>query len=755
MIRRSSTNNATYLNSPHTVRDACQNLVYLKIWDQEAEYEDEDYSLAVSRNARLYTGQTQNWRTRERSLQPYLRILQQPNFQFCIGHSLTNPYHRDALEVATIAWIFYVFGLMQINRSPYAIHWYTQISEDIDVDNITADHYRAQLGWTAWRYALLVGTAPPQNIIDNPRYLPFVSQNPDALMDLREFRPLDNGGLVRFLDLIGTEGWPRFLDHYPAMVCERMSTWGPRVSIQDIERADVSLVRRLETHQVSLAVMLGQRPTRLTADTAANQYMINVCGKLTAKNLPNGRCVLLLWVVHPSIDPRISWNKQTYLALMQMVPLTVNVIEKILHQMGIKFQEGQEAGLSEDQAHKVINWYQNSLLGLKISQLTNRLREEWNLSVNNVEQIEPLDNEPLFNIEDLQRLPTEIAIDEVSDDSVALGTVARQILTSGVHQTLFRTKKFDTRIRRRCKTRNPRFDFLSDAAKANELASECFLIGQEFRLTVLRLRKREGIFVPTRGESIEHQMNKCWRQEWDTRIAASSHPESTKSESAQKVLHLSRGWQFIVGDFHDAFPRENIFRLLLNDLPREDCVLNAKQLMLLLIRTIKKFPDNPQAVTLSERYNNCFDGILIYSRHPNMTQSYSQMAIMNGLKNAFQDLLHNGHGVKIGYRSATSFEAAAYRTGSVLRNMPLYAFGMAYLWPASSLHLLEDYDLFDYRATLRTMSEESHLEVLSNRFQSNTVSLYCSSIGYLLDIFAPMQKFMLRELEDQPCEAAN
>ncbi|KAG2183190.1 hypothetical protein INT43_006185 [Umbelopsis isabellina] len=551
---------------------------------------------------------------------------------------------------------------MQVNRSPYAINWYTYISDDVYVDDMEAEDYQAQLGWTAWRYALLVGTAPPQNIIDDPRYLPFVSQNPNALIDLHEFRPRENGGLVRFLDLIGTEGWPRFLDHYPAMVCERMTTWGPRLSIQDMERADVSLVRRLVHHHVSLAVMLGQRPTRLTADASSNQYMLNVCGKMTAKNLPNGKCVLMLWMIHPSIESLISWNKQTFQALLQMVPLVVNVIEKVLHQMGIKFQEGQEPGLKEDQAEKIIDWYHNSLLGQKISQLVDRLREEWNVSVNNAEQIEPLDDEPLFSIEDLQRPPVKIATNEISENSVAMGTIAKEILISGVHQTLFRTKKFDTRIRRRCKAKNPRFDFLSDEARQMSLPVNVSLL----------VKSSESLFFG-RGNEMAFLFPR----------------------------------EFIVGDFHDTYPRENIFRLLFNNLPREDCVLNAKQLMVLLIQTIQKFPDNPQAKTLSERYHKCFDGILTYSRHPNMSQSYSQTAIMNGLKNAFQGLVHNGEPVKIGSRPATSFEAGAYTNGSVLRRMPLYAFGMASLWPMISLWKLEDYEYLEYRPTLIRMAGAS------------------------------------------------
>ncbi|KAM3581524.1 hypothetical protein VKS41_006355 [Umbelopsis sp. WA50703] len=620
---------------------------------------------------------------------------------------------------------------MQINRSPYAIHWYSNISENVDVDDITAEHYQVQLGWTAWRYALLVGTAPPQTIIDNPAYVVSMLRNPNALMDLVAFPLRESGGFVRFLDNIGTEGWPRLLDHYTDMPCERMTTWGPRLTNEEIHVRDVSIVNRLQQHRVSLAVMLGHRPTRLTADTSANSYMINVCGKITAKYLPNGNCVLLFWMVHPSIEWRIVWDKQTFYSLQQMVPLVVNVIEKILHQMGINFMENQEGGVSEDQAHRIIDWYNNSLLGRKVFHLTDRLRQEWNNNMHHQEQMEPNEIEPLFNAEDLEAPVSEFVIEELDQDTSRMATMASKIVSDGISEPIFHDKKFDARIRRRCKERNSRFDSLSDAAKANEIAFECFAVGQEFRATVLRQRKREGNFVPARGETTAAQTERCWRELWNARIASSSHPDSTKCTctrcgiiinkvlqdsgnklvlpngcpcqvgSSQKVLHLSLGWQFVIGEHIDTFPRGNIFRLLLDGLPGEECVLNAKQLMVLLINMIQNHPDNPQANALSKRYSHCFDGIKKYARHPTVPQSHSQMAIMNGLKNAFQDLTHNGHLVKIISRPATSFEIDAYRPGGALNKMPLYVFGIADLLPTSHLIRLEDYDYLEYKTTLQ------------------------------------------------------
>lgn len=286
---------------------------------------------------------------------------------------------------------------MQINRSPYAIYCYTQISEDVDVDSITNEHYTTQLGWTAWRYALLVGTAPPQTTINNPNYDVARMRDPNALMNLVDFPPRETGGLIRFLDNIGTEGWPRFLDHIVDIPCERMTDWNPQFTNQQIHENDASIVNRIQHQRASLAIMLGQRPTRLSADASPSQYMMTLCGKLTAKNLPNGKCVLLFWMIDPSIERRIVWHKQTFNSLLQMIPLVVNVIEKIFHQMGINFLPTLVGGISQDQAVLIIQWYDNSLLGRKVLYLVNKLRQEWNSNMSGEPPSIPDKLEPLFS----------------------------------------------------------------------------------------------------------------------------------------------------------------------------------------------------------------------------------------------------------------------------------------------------------------------------------------------------------------------
>lgn len=59
---------------------------------------------------KMYAGQTDDFRVRERSRQDYVATMGVPLFNVCFKHSLDNEYHRDALEVALIAYNFLIFG---------------------------------------------------------------------------------------------------------------------------------------------------------------------------------------------------------------------------------------------------------------------------------------------------------------------------------------------------------------------------------------------------------------------------------------------------------------------------------------------------------------------------------------------------------------------------------------------------------------------------------------------------------------------
>jgi hypothetical protein len=348
----------------------------------------------------MYAGQTDDFRVRERSRQDYVTAMGVPAFNICFKHSLDNEYHRDALEVALMAYNFLIFGLSQINRSPYGNNWYTNVQLDIEVDDINASHYSRRLGWTAWRYALLVGTAPPQRIALDPTYHDFLngSRSLNPLMDFARFPARQGGGLDMFLRLLGMDDQPGFINHYPHNICDRMNDWSPNLSNQQIETADHQFRSSLQAYGTHLAVMLGHRPTRLAAQGGPQNYFARLCGRLTATNLENGNVVLLLWTPHPSIANRVTWNTRTIDRILSLVPIivSVSVIGKHLNSMEIEHQSSSATGLTAPHAQAIIAWYKQSPIGKKMLFFTEVFRQEWINHRNNHEQVQPNDIECLF-----------------------------------------------------------------------------------------------------------------------------------------------------------------------------------------------------------------------------------------------------------------------------------------------------------------------------------------------------------------------
>lgn len=126
-LDRSSRNRVLFHNfpvePPHLVDyDNCRSLVYLRVWDQDDDstFDRNMLTLTLGPRARLYAGQTNNMRTRLSSDQRYVAAMGRPTYLLCFQHGFNNPYQKDALEVALIAYSFITLGLNVINKSPYA-----------------------------------------------------------------------------------------------------------------------------------------------------------------------------------------------------------------------------------------------------------------------------------------------------------------------------------------------------------------------------------------------------------------------------------------------------------------------------------------------------------------------------------------------------------------------------------------------------------------------------------------------------------
>lgn len=76
-----------------------------------------------------------------------------------------------------------------------------------------------------------------------------------------------------------------------------------------------------------------------------------------------------------------------------MLPFAINVIERILHTMGVT---SQDVGVSAHQLASIIEWYDSSPIGLKIKGLVETFRQEWVNARDHIEQISPSDHEALI-----------------------------------------------------------------------------------------------------------------------------------------------------------------------------------------------------------------------------------------------------------------------------------------------------------------------------------------------------------------------
>jgi len=105
-------------------------------------------------------------------------------------------------------------------------------------------------------------------------------------------------------------------------------------------------------------------------------------------------------------------------------------------------------------------------------------------------------------------------------------------------------------------------------------------------------------------------------------------------------------------------------------------VVNSKQLMALLVQTIRKYPLNPQGRQLAERFDACFDGVIGYVFQDSDAGRLAQTAITSGLKGAFKNIPTGRYAVKVIQRSSKNYEVAAYTKSRALK-MFLYVFSEA------------------------------------------------------------------------------
>lgn len=324
-----------------------------------------------------------------------------------------------------------------------------------------------------------------------------------------------------------------------------------------------------------------------------------------------------------------------------------------------------------------------------------------------------------------------LTFDELNDAIFVANETAKSLV--GV-QTMFISRRFDTLILARCQRAYGTFDIASDEQKRQMIANQCLLLGKEFHVAYMNKQIRERRFERHREESEQVAALRCLRVMYRARVAIAASEFSTRctctrcGAAISKVLqrdgrqfvlsggcdcdqgHRGRatkmtiGWQFVIGNHRD-FPGANLFQIILHRLhalKEPYLVLNGRQVMRLVVETIRSHPDTPQAKQFTQDYGCAFDAMARYTVQPNSVAVSAQRAIFRGLKHAFDGLTTSDGGVKWVTRVFEEWEVRAL-SGRRISTMLVFGFFAASLDTFTRRQILqtEDKEKFDYETTLR------------------------------------------------------
>ena len=124
--------------------------------------------LAVHSCTRIYGGQTINFRNRENAMGTH--IMRDSGIKICLGHGMTS-LQMDRLESTVIAFIFSKYGLRTTIRTIYPKYVYPSIPQDVGIDDTHNHPDPRDYGINTWsliQRAMVIGTAPPQSLIQSP-----------------------------------------------------------------------------------------------------------------------------------------------------------------------------------------------------------------------------------------------------------------------------------------------------------------------------------------------------------------------------------------------------------------------------------------------------------------------------------------------------------------------------------------------------------------------------------------------------------
>ncbi|KAJ2957678.1 hypothetical protein NQZ79_g6674 [Umbelopsis isabellina] len=717
----------------------CRNIVYLKIWHDvnQAVEGNSLTTLQVPLGAKMYAGQTENPRTRDSNLQPYLRELGLPQIHICIGHNL-NVYQRDALETATIAWCMFLHGLALLNRSPFGNHFYRNVQANVAVDMITEEHYTSVGAFHHWRLAIIIGTAPSRTVFES-----FVYQNQHLteqvpFIDWTVF--LSWGGLSRFRVLIGQTNPPPFIDHWPGEECVLIDDWLRGKNLEQIEEADVALKRRMGAARKFLGVMLGARPTRLTPGQQVEKYLTTTCGTLTFSNLQGDYKVVFLWLPHPAVYRYIQLKhyyvlEQLYICASQAIA----TIELKLFSMGVT---ASSAGILSNQVEELRDWWIDhpySKVLRCLSDNISTIMASYHISVDippvstNILNQTSVDTETAgllsllpprsTRLDELWYSLNVIKITNNSENPSEIFNARLQVQEEGsqanIEGTMLFTlnKRFDSFIRKKALHNSNEFDLLTTDEQASILQRQ---VSEPDEAEIVAMDRCRAEFFHQRS-----RVPTTAGQVLSTCLTCNDHlpRRDVTGRITIKVEHgcscgrtsFTSGWHFLpITADPGTYPANNLFVKHIQTLPTP-LVINHRQLQASLVQFLQESDQrDPQLMILRDRYQPLFENFLSF-RPQDSAQRNSLSRFSISFNDTYRKLEQLAFNVDIGIsldfriisRQPLPIERAAFAS-SVSRTMHVFAFGYPEEFQATESMLLseENLDYMNYRELLSVVADE-------------------------------------------------
>ncbi|KAH8549076.1 hypothetical protein BGW37DRAFT_542072 [Umbelopsis sp. PMI_123] len=336
--------------------------------------------ITIDSFTRLYIGQTENFRDRERRRKGH--IMENSHVKICLGHNLSH-YQMDCLEVTTIGVPILTFGIITVNKTIHSRCVYESVPDTLTADNIhdhpTPDQdrntfgllQRAMLGvlndldyrrnLSEWRAQIQAGEAISNPVLD----WEYQSKKSVNIRDLSQLLQSDDDDL------------PLFIDHYPDFQSKTYHDLFKDLEMADIMAADLNVKNSIENLNRHVIIFYRARPTLLFDKSQARRYPTEVCPYADFHWLPTGRCALLLWW------PDLGARAKVDIPCRQMLEQIFRLLAHQLHLLLCKLEgvAGNDIGIPETQAVEIAEWLMDHTTSHQLEGLYKDVTSMWALAI--------------------------------------------------------------------------------------------------------------------------------------------------------------------------------------------------------------------------------------------------------------------------------------------------------------------------------------------------------------------------------------